>query len=580
VRSLKTKITLIISILILFSEILLSAIIYHNSTSLIKESIGSLARNITIQAGESIDPDEFEKVKEVAITKGAKVAIKTKEYQHIRQQLNQLKKTNGLNYLFTAILTNDGKMAYLIDGYDEKTSKDDISLPMDIESEDFPEMKQALHTQQVVLGELTASEGWGALVSAYSPIKSKDGTFLGIVGADFDGTDIYKKIKQNQLTIVITTAIVMIISIGISFVIASIITKPIKSIIHSMNQVKNGDLTISIPVTSKDEIGMLASSFEGMLLYLREMITSIKKHSNTTNQTSSELKETIHSIQSSTTNAKIYIEELKEKSSNQVYSIEKEVKDLERVKNEMNDIQFFSSEVEETNKKVNSLAIEGQKTMEDTVTKMELIDTTNKETVHAVSVVKEKSKEVEQFVTFIQEIATQTNLLALNASIEAARAGDVGKGFAVVAEEVKKLATESQKSGDTITSLIQDMQSSIQTAVSAMEKSSFQIQEGNISTKQTKEMFSEIATTINQLSGKFETVATKTEKVKEETTKTIESMLEVQQTSQNNSHQTNDFSHFIEKQLNMVKEVENITKHLQDISEDLFNSTKQFRVEK
>jgi methyl-accepting chemotaxis protein len=580
VRSLKTKITLIIILLILSSEILLSTIIYHSSTSLIKESIGTLAKNITIQAGNSINPTEFQKVKEVAMNKGAKAAMKMEEYQHIREELNQLKKTNGLNYLFTAILTKDGKMAYLIDGYDEKTSKDDISLPMDIESEDFPEMEQSLHTQKVVLGELTASEGWGALVSAYSPITLKNGTFLGIIGADFDGTDIYKKIKQNQLVIITTTLIVMIISIGVSFLIASIITKPIQAIIHSIHQIKKGDLTVSIPVHSKDEIGMLASSFEEMLIYLREMIKSVKQNSNTTNQTSTKLKETIHSIQSSTTNAKIYIEELKEKSSNQVHSIEKEVKDLERVKNEMDDIQFFSSEVEETNKKVNILAIEGQDTMQDTVTKMELIDLTNKETVNAVNIVKEKSKEVEQFVTFIQEIATQTNLLALNASIEAARAGEVGKGFAVVADEVKKLATESQKSGDIITALIQDMQISIQKAVEAMEKSSFQIQEGNNSTKQTKEMFSEIAKTIDQLGGKFETVADKTEKVKEETTKTIQSMLDVQQTSQNNSHQTNDFSLFIEKQLNMVEEVDQITKHLQTISEDLFDSTKQFRIDK
>ena len=75
--------------------------------------------------------------------------------------------------------------------------------------------------------------------------------------------------------------------------------------------------------------------------------------------------------------------------------------------------------------------------------------------------VAQATRQMDEVVSFIQNIAGQTNLLGLNAAIEAARVGEMGRGFGVVAEEVRKLASSSADSVKTITRSLQNIQRSI-----------------------------------------------------------------------------------------------------------------------
>jgi methyl-accepting chemotaxis protein len=97
---------------------------------------------------------------------------------------------------------------------------------------------------------------------------------------------------------------------------------------------------------------------------------------------------------------------------------------------------------------------------------VQVILTTSKQSLEAMSFTEDMSKQLEGIFSLlgqVESLASQTNLLALNAAIEAARAGDAGRGFAVVASEVRALSFNS-------TELNNDIREEISSAQTIIEK--------------------------------------------------------------------------------------------------------------
>lgn len=164
---------------------------------------------------------------------------------------------------------------------------------------------------------------------------------------------------------------------------------------------------------------------------------------------------------------------------------------------------------------------------------MEQIQETTEQTTLKINTLSQKSKQIDEIVAAITNIASQTNLLALNAAIEAARAGEHGKGFAVVADEVRKLAEQSNQAASKVGEIIREIQGDIESSSKAFYLVTNYVTEGTNASKSAGELIKKIIET-------FEQTAARTQDIQELLTHTVQKSQTVLSITQKNQTMAQD----------------------------------------
>jgi methyl-accepting chemotaxis protein len=239
-----------------------------------------------------------------------------------------------------------------------------------------------------------------------------------------DNNEGYKTARMLMIT---ATGFSMLIGVIMSIVIARGFSVPLGQAVAALEKVANGDLTASLDVDTKDEVGRMAMALNSAVERLNSTMREVADNAANASSSSLQLATASEAIASG--------------AQEQAASLEETSASLEQITAAVRLSAEHARKASELASGSGNSTDRGQEGM-SAVTAMAEISTA--------------SGRISEIISTVDEIAFQTNLLAVNAAVEAARAGEEGRGFAVVASEVRSLAQRSSAASKEIKGLIQD----------------------------------------------------------------------------------------------------------------------------
>lgn len=447
---LQLKMTLVLSGVFILTVVVLSSLLYMTSYDIITTSTGKNAFRIAKIASEQLIVEDLDNLQTLEDEK-------TASYERAQSTLYYIKELTGAKYIYAMRKTENGDFMYIADGSD----RTDVSHIGDTEpaSADYD---YAWSGEPYVGDKIEKYGEEDILISSYYPVMDDGGE-----------------------------------------VIARSITGPVSRIAAASSQVAGKNLHIEpVKVKRRDEIGLLAHSFNQMTDTIRSMTSNIKSASSGLEAASSVINMSIEEV--STASSEI-------SENTQQLSAQASLQSLESSSTyEMTDIlsQKIDSVTDKLNLTLEKSRLMKEKNIQGSRANEELSDKFERYQISADTVgakideLTRKSQLIESILKSIDHIARQTNILSVNASIEASRAGEHGRGFAVVATQVKSLAMESSDSTNKIQEIVDGLMLNMSEVEKELSASRKLIDDVKRSLDISSESYSEISSSVDR-NGRF-----------------------------------------------------------------------------
>ncbi|NPT55696.1 methyl-accepting chemotaxis protein [Paraburkholderia elongata] len=274
------------------------------------------------------------------------------------------------------------------------------------------------------------------------------------------------------------TVLALLVVVGIRFALRGLIVQPLNDATACFERIASGDLSETIEVFSRNEIGRLFAGIKRMQDSMATMVKAV--HSST------------ESIDTGAREIAMGNTDLSQRTEQQAASLQETASSMEQLTGTVRQNAENARQASQLAVNASDIATRGGDVVSQVVTTMQDIATSSNKVVDIIGV--------------IEGIAFQTNILALNAAVEAARAGEQGRGFAVVAGEVRSLAQRSASAAKEIKELIGDSVDKVQSGSALVGRAGTTMDEIVQAVRRVTDIMGEISAASEEQSGGIEQV--------------------------------------------------------------------------
>ncbi|OWA37785.1 hypothetical protein B9G55_07020 [Saccharibacillus sp. O16] len=282
--------------------------------------------------------------------------------------------------------------------------------------------------------------------------------------------------ERNLVITVLAVSLVLILLFYMAFY------RSVNAAVQLLNQrtaaMAAGDLSQTINLQTRDELGQVGESFNQMIAALNKTLQGAQEASERSSSFSEQLSEVSNESSLAMQQVAQAVQSVAEGTETQRRMTEDTALAMNEMAVGISRIAESSASVAESAAETTHRAETGDRELSAAVHQMRSIRESVSQSTGSVSRLDAHSQQIDEIVASIKAIARQTQLLSLNANIEAARAGEHGRGFAVVASEVGKLAEQTQVSVETISLRIGDIRSLIGETVELMRRTDSETEDG------------------------------------------------------------------------------------------------------
>jgi len=292
---------------------------------------------------------------------------------------------------------------------------------------------------------------------------------------------------RSAATTAVAALLAALLALGLSTWIAASVSRPLEALeATALRIAREGDLTQRVEVSSRDEVGLVAESFRGMVQRLRSIISTLR-------DASSELSGASETLGQLTRDQGALLA----KQASGVSETSATTRELEQTSSVASQ---RAAEVLEVARRGGERSDAGLASVGRSLDGIQLIRDHVSRVLDRVGALADGARQVGDISETVEELADRSHVLSINASLEAIRAGESGKGFAVVATEVRALAQQSRDSAGRIAGIVRDILSAIHETVALSDEGHRQLEESLGQVRESGESLREIGGIVRETS--------------------------------------------------------------------------------